>query len=87
MIDLANTCYAACKGTELPMRRETARETTSESNRRSKNGISPGALNTTTGEFYPGTDGGIINPRNGQFYPDVGGGYINPQNGQFIPKQ
>jgi len=61
MIDLANTCYASCRGTELPMRRKTTRETTSESNKGNQinnNGINPGAINTTTGEFYPGAAGG-----------------------------
>jgi len=47
----------------------------------------PGAINTRTGEFYPGVAGGIINPRTGEFYPDVGGGYIKPSTGEFIPKQ
>jgi hypothetical protein len=45
------------------------------------------AINTQTGEVYPGVPGGVINPRSGQFYPDVGGGYINPATGQFMPKQ
>ena len=30
--------------------------------------------------------GGAINPSTGAFYPGVDGGYINPQNGQFYPK-
>lgn len=45
------------------------------------------AINTQTGEFYPGVAGGIINPRNGRFYPEVAGGYINSTTGQFIPAQ
>ena len=49
--------------------------------------INKGAINTRTGEYYPGAAGGIINPKTGQFYPDVGGGYINPKTGEFMPKQ
>jgi len=47
----------------------------------------PGAIDTRTGEFYPGVAGGIINPRTGEFMPDVGGGYVDPKTGRFIPKQ
>lgn len=32
------------------------------------------------------TTGGAIDPSTGAFYPDVGGGYINPKNGEFYPK-
>jgi hypothetical protein len=46
-----------------------------------------GAIDTRTGEFYPGAKGGIISPRTGEFMPDVGGGYIDPKTGRFIPKQ
>jgi len=49
--------------------------------------IPRGAVDVTTGQYYPGAAGGIINPRSGEFYPDVGGGYINPSTGQFMPKQ
>jgi len=45
-----------------------------------------GAIDVTTGEFYPPAAGGVINPRTGDFYPDVGGGYINPRTGDFMPK-
>lgn len=50
-------------------------------------GPSPSAIDTQTGQFYPGVAGGVINPTNGQFYPDVGAGYIDPRSGQFMPKQ
>ena len=43
------------------------------------------AINSSTGEFYPGVAGGVINPNTGHFYPDVGGGYVN-EKGQFMPK-
>jgi hypothetical protein len=46
----------------------------------------PGAINTRTGEFYPGVAGGIINPRTGEFMPEVGGGYIKSRTGEFVPK-
>jgi hypothetical protein len=46
-----------------------------------------GAIDTRTGEFYPGVRDGIINPRTGEFMPDAGGGYIDPKTGRFIPKQ
>lgn len=46
-----------------------------------------GAIDTTTGEYYPGVANGIINPRTGEFMPAVAGGYIDPTTGRFIPKQ
>lgn len=33
---------------------------------------SPGAINSRTGEYYPGVVGGSVNPRTGEFYPSVG---------------
>lgn len=46
-----------------------------------------GAINTTTGEFYPRAGSGIINPNNGAYYPRTGGGngYINSDTGEYIP--
>jgi hypothetical protein len=49
-------------------------------------GGASGAIDVTTGQFFPSVGGGVINPGNGQFYPDVGGGYVNPQTGTFMPK-
>ena len=50
-------------------------------------GVPRSAINTRTGEVYPGVAGGVINPKTGQFYPEVAGGYINPATGQIMPKQ
>jgi hypothetical protein len=50
-------------------------------------GTRSGAIDSQTGDFYPGVKGGIINPQTGEFVPDVGGGYIDPKTGRFIPKQ
>lgn len=81
-VDAYNDFMAVCTGTDRPARKERS----AGNDRSTTNKTNPGAINTTTGEFYPGAAGGVINPRTGQFYPDVGGGYINPQNGQFMPK-
>jgi tetratricopeptide (TPR) repeat protein len=45
-----------------------------------------GAINVTTGEYYPPAAGGIIEPKTGTFLHDVGGGYVDTRTGQFIPK-
>ena len=50
------------------------------------NNTPSGAINVTTGEYYPPAAGGVIEPRTGTFYHDVGGGYINTRTGDFAPK-
>lgn len=74
-----NTYTIPAEVEEPPTKKKYTRETNPLPN--------PGAINTRTGEFYPGVAGGIINPRTGEFMPDVGGGYIDPKTGRFIPKQ
>ncbi len=74
-----NTFTNPAEVEEPPAKKKYTRETNPLPN--------PGAINTRTGEFYPGVAGGIINSRTGEFMPDVGGGYIDPKTGRFIPKQ
>jgi len=44
-----------------------------------------GAVNPSTGQFYPSQGQGVFNPRTGEFYPRSGSGYINPRTGEFYP--
>lgn len=45
------------------------------------------AVNTQTGEIYPGAGaGGSINTNTGEYYPAAGaGGSVNPNTGEYYP--
>jgi hypothetical protein len=45
-----------------------------------------GAVDVTTGQYYPPAAGGVTDPNTGTFYQDVGPGYVNSRTGEFSPK-
>lgn len=83
--ELLSVCHGS--GEVSTSHRQQTTTNNGTKNQFNNSNINKGAIDTRTGEYYPGAAGGIINPKTGQFYPDVGGGYINPKTGEFMPKQ